>query len=180
MASKVQIVSNAFLSLGGNTISSFDEGTEGKIATALYQNTYEGLLSAYRWRFAVVKHKLTRLAETPINEYQYIYQLPTDLLVVINTADNGDYELYEDKLYSNNLDVEIEYIKRVDETNLPAYFVLTLQFLLAAQFAIPLTDNTTKGQLYEGLYERQFARAKNIDGSSRPSTPIVSSPLTQL
>lgn len=180
MATKVEIVSNAFILLGGNPISSFSEGTEGLIATALYDSTYEALLSVYRWRFASVKHKLSRLTEVPINEYQYIYQLPSDVVTVIGTFRSTDYEIYGDKLYSNTLDLEFEYVQKVDETLLPVYFRKTLEFLLAAQFAVPLTDNTQRGVFYNTLYEAQFKKAKNIDSSSRPAKPIASNPFNNL
>lgn len=174
MASKVEIASNAFLLLGGNTISSFTEGTEGLIATSLYESTYRDLLSNFRWRFAVKKVQLARLVEVPLNEFDHQFQLPTDNLVVINTEDRVDYEIYGDKLYSNNIDVSIEYIFRVDETLLPAYFQKTLEFFLAAQFAIPLTDNSTRAQTYFDAYERQLRRAKTTDSQSRPGDAVQS------
>jgi hypothetical protein len=171
---KVEIASKAFLLLGGNTISSFTEGTEGRIATALYEDSYEDLLSNHRWRFASKKARLSRLAAEPLNEFQYQFQLPTDLLTVTKTLNEEDYEIYEDRLYSNHKDISIDYIYRVDETLLPSYFSKTLQFFLAAQFAIPLTDNTTRAEFYFNAYTAQERKAKNTDSKQRPSDPVKS------
>lgn len=180
MASKIEIASNACVLLGANPISAFTEGTEGKVATALYDSTYRGVLASFRWRFATKKAQLGRLVDSPLNTYNYQYQLPTDLVNLIKAEDGDDYEIYGDKLYSNLPSVSIDYIYTVPETLLPDYFVLTLQFLLAASFAIPITDNATKAQTYADLYNKQYLIAKNIDSTQRPSVAIQDSPLTSL
>ena len=180
MASKIEIASNACVLIGANPISSFTEGTEGKVATALYDSTYRGVLASFRWRFATKKTLLGRLVDVPLNTYNYQYQLPTDLVNLIKAEDGDNYEIYGDKLYSNLSSVSIDYIYAVPETLLPDYFVLTLQYLLAASFAIPITDNATKAKTYADLYNEQFKIAKNIDSTQRPPTAIQDSPLTSL
>jgi hypothetical protein len=173
MAQQIEIVSNAMILIGANPISSLTEGTEGLVASALYETSYSGLIASHSWRFATKQRQLSRLTEAPLKTYQYQYQLPSDVITIVRVIDGSDYELYMDKLYTNAPEVHIEYRFRVDETLLPDYFQLTLQFLLAAQFAIPITDNTQRAQLYEGLYERQLARAKFIDSSSRPNHAVT-------
>lgn len=178
MASKVEIASNAMVLIGANPISSFTEGTEGTVADALYESTYTSVLASFRWRFASKQAVLSKLVAAPLNTWQYQYQLPTDLLVVIKTEYLGNYEIFGDKLYSDSPSLSIDYIYRVPETLLPAYFVKALEFLLAAQFAVPITDNTQRATLYETLYEKQLARAKNTDSTQRPQVAIQDSPLT--
>lgn len=178
MAQKIEIISNAMISIGAAPISSLTEGTEGLVGSALYENTYRGLLASHSWRFATKKTQLARLTETPINEYSYKYQLPSDLVTVVKVDGYTDYEIYGDTIYSNQPELYIDYRYRVDETILPDYYVLTLQFLLAAQFAIPITDNSQRAQVYQGLYEDQLRKAKAIDSMSRPQDAIVDSPLT--
>lgn len=166
--------------IGANPISSLTEGTEGRVAAALYDDIYEGVLSSFRWRFASKQALLSRLVETPLNTYEYQYQLPTDLVMVIKGESSDNYEIYGDKLYSNLPSVSIDYVYRVDETLLPPYFTLMLKYLLAASFAIPVTDNATKATTYADLYTDQFRIAKNIDSSQRPSDPIQDHPLTSI
>lgn len=178
MAQKIEIISNAMILIGANPISDLSEGTEGLVAASLYENTYRGLLASHSWRFATKKRQLSRLTETPLNEWAYQYQLPSDLITVFRVQDSTDYEIYGDKIYSDQPELYIDYRYRVDETLLPDYYTLTLQFLLAAQFAIPITDNSQRAQVYQGLYEDQLRRAKGIDSSARPQDAIVDSPLT--
>ncbi len=178
MAQKIQIISNAMVLIGANPISSLSEGTEGLVGTALYEASYEDILANHSWRFATKKVQLARLTESPLNEFSYQYQLPTDNITVEKEQNLTDYEIYGDKLYSNSPEVFIDYRYRVDETLLPSYFVKTLEFFLAAQFAIPITDNSQRAQTMEGLYERSLRRAKFTDSSSRPQNAIQDSPLT--
>lgn len=178
MAQKIEIISNAMILIGANAISDLSEGTEGLVASSLYENTYKGLLASHSWRFATKKAQLARLTTPPLNEFSYQYQLPSDTITVLKVQDSTDYEIYGDKLYSDQAEIYIDYRYRVDETLLPAHYLLTLQFLLAAQFAIPITDNSQRAQVYQGLYEDQLKRAKYIDSSARPNDAIVDSPLT--
>ena len=177
MAQKIEIISNAMVLIGANPISNLDEGTEGRVAEALYENTYRGLIANHSWRFATKKARLARISEPPLNEFRYQYQLPSDLVTVFKVQDQTIYEIYGDKIYSDQEEVYIDYRYRVPETLLPDYYVLTLQFLLAAQFAIPITDNSQRAQVYNQMYEDQLKRAKGVDSSARPQTPIQDDPL---
>lgn len=178
MAQKIEMISNAMILIGAAPISSLDEGTEGLVGASLYENVYRGLLASHTWRFATKKARLARLTDAPLNEYSYQYQLPSDIITIVKVDGYTEYEVYGDKIYSNYPELSIDYRYRVDETLLPDYFVLTLQFLLAAQFAIPITDNSQRAQVYQGMYEDQLRRSKGIDSMARPSDAIVDSPLT--
>lgn len=178
MAQKIEIISNAMVLIGANPISDLSEGTEGRVAAALYENTYRGLLASHSWRFATKKARLARLANPPLNEYKYQFQLPSDCVTVFKVQDGSGYEIYGDTIYSDQEEVYIDYRYRVPETLLPDYYVLTLQFLLAAQFAIPVTDNSQRADVYLKMYDDQLKKAKSVDSSARPQVPIQDSPLT--
>lgn len=174
--SKISIASNALILLGHKPIASLEEAGAGPQAAAnLYEDSYLNLLTANRWRFATKKVLLSRLVEGPINEWKYQHQLPHDMLYLVKTSEIMDFEVYEDKLYSNYKEVSIDYIYRVDESMLPAYFTKTLEFFLAAQFAIPVTANSTRMQEYNTMYEMQLKRAKYADASQRPSDVMARS-----
>lgn len=175
--SAVNIASNALVLIGDSPISAL---TDNRVANALYEQSYLSLLSIHRWRFATKKVQLARLAAAPENEFTYQFQLPADLVYLIRTSRDTDYdyEIYEDKLYSNSAIVSIDYIFRVDESALPAYFVKAAEFFMATQFAIPVTGNSRRFQEYMGLYEMQLKRAKYADSSQRPNDGFLDSPYT--
>ena len=181
VASAIKINSNALILLGHSPISSFDDpGSGAQVATNLYETTLLAMLSDHLWWFAMKKEQLARLTATPDNDFAYQFQLPSDYINIFKTIETGNYEIYGDKIYSNSLTLNIDYVYRIDETFFIPSFTKTLEFFLAAQYAIPVTGNSTRMQEYTSLYERQLSRAKNTDSKSRPNIGIVDSPFTDV
>ncbi len=177
MSNDIEICSNALLLLGHDTISSFTEGTTGsKVAANLYPLTYRSLLSSHRWRFAVGKMTLSRLVDVPLNEWTYAYQLPADYINAIKVYPASDYEIYEDKLYSNMNTVDLDYIFEPEESKLPPYFEEALELRLASKFAFPVTSNKSTGDLYNTMFEMQLRKAKFLDSQARPQVALQESP----
>lgn len=167
--SKIKIASNALVLLGHPPISAFTEPGAGVAAAAnLYDVSYETMLTLTRWRFAVKIAPLSKLVEKPQNGFMYQYQLPSDMLYLIKTDSHQDYEVYGDKLHSNQNSVTIEYTHKVDESFLPSYFTKAFEFYLAAQLAIPVTANTTRAEFYAKAHREQLSRAFYLDSSQRP------------
>jgi hypothetical protein len=174
----IQICSNALILVGHGAIASFTDGGAGaNTAAALYDTTYENLLSQYRWRFASAKKSLNRLVSAPLNEFEFAYQMPSNYIVSVGINPRVDFEIYEDKLYTNASAVDLDYIFKPDESKLPGYFQRLLELNLASIFAIPVTDNSTKAEEYRKMYSDQLRAARNIDSQSRPANAIMDSPL---
>lgn len=177
--SAISICSNALILLGDRPISSFnDPGAGAQTASNLYESSYINLLSMHRWRFATNKAQLSRLTASPLNEWQYQYQIPTDSVAIITVYPVDDYEIYEDKIYANNSSLSIDYVYRVDESKLPLWFAKTMEYYLAMQFAIPVTGNSTRLGEMQQLWTQQLRSAKNIDSTIRPNTGVFDSPFT--
>ncbi len=174
ITSDIKIASNALLLLGGETIASFTEPTAGStIADNLYQSSLDGMLSAHRWRFATKTLKLSRLVGAGNANYTAKFALPSDLLYLIKTdGNNRNYEIYGKELHTSVTAVEIDYVYKVDETELPAYFIKALEFYLAFQFAVPLTGDMEKGNYYRIAYEAELKRAKFADSTQRPGDAL--------
>jgi len=174
ITSDIKIASNALLLLGGETIASFTEPTTGStIADNLYQSSLDGMLSAHRWRFATKTLKLSQLVGKGNGNFKYKYALPSDMLYLIKTDSSNDrYELYGKELHTQHNAVTIDYIYKVDETELPSYFIKALEFYLAFQFAVPLTGDMDKGKYYRTAYEAELKRAKFADSTQRPGDAL--------
>ena len=173
MATDISLCSQALLLLGADTIASFDEGSlESTVASNLYEDTVRDILTKTRWRFASKKMELSRLTTEPLNQWKYQFQLPIDMLMLIRTYPTSNYEIYQDKLYTNNADVEIDYIYRVNEQFFPAYFVDALIYRLASKFAIPVTDDAAKGAEMRANYEILIKQARQADSQGRPNVGI--------
>lgn len=175
--SKVQIASNALILLGDEPISSFnDPGAGAKAAGNLYESSYLSILKSHRWNFATQKAVLARLVEVPKNEYKYQFQLPTDIVLLITTYPVSTYRILGDKLYSDSLEIQIDYIFRIDESQLPAYFIKAFEYYLATQLSIPITEDLNKHDLIRKMYERESRSARYADSQSQPSVAIVDTP----
>ena len=180
MQKKIEICSNALLFLGHRPISSFEEpGSGALLAKNLWEPTYRNFLSINPWSFAKKYSGLNRLPESenyPTPNWKYQFQLPSDYIRVHTTVPVSNYELFEDKLYSNNADLGIEYFYMVREELLPPYAIRALEYNMASVLAIPLTVDAGKAELYAQLYDKQLQIAMSTDAQSQPAKSFVDLP----
>lgn len=180
MSSSIDICSNALQLIGDEPINSFDEpGAGPQVAKAIYQTTKETLLSSHPWSFALKQQRLNRLSQVPDKKtgFLYAFQLPTDLIRIWNIQDHSDYILINGLLYSNHKQLLCTYIYDVEETALPPQVVKALEYSLAADFAIAITENQSMNALYEQKAQMALGQARSIDSQGRPQQSIVDSPL---
>lgn len=181
MATDISMSSNALLLIGHGTISSLTEpGAGARAAANLYPTVYEDALTGHPWRFAMGKVALSKLLDTPLNEWKNAFQLPGNLLLMYRTYPRSTYEIYEDKLYTDEESVEIDYWFEPAETTLPPYFVKYMQYLLAAEFAISVTDNRTLAETFSAMAEKQKLVAINRDSQGRTNNAIESAPFLEV
>lgn len=181
MATDISMSSNALLLIGHSTINSFsDAGAGARAASNLYTTVYEDAITSYPWRFSMGKVSLSRLVDTPLNEWTYAFQLPGDLLLTYRTYPNSVFEIYEDKLYSNQETIEIDYWFKPSETSLPPYFVKYMQYLLAAEFSISVTDNRSLAEAFTTKAGSQMLVAQNRDAQGRTNNAIESAPFLEV
>ena len=82
-----------------------------------------------------------------------------------------------DLLYSNSTQLLCTYIYNVAEVNLPPHFVKALEYSLASDFAISVTEDNTMAGLYEQKSINAVNKAMAIDSQGRPQVGIIDSPL---
>jgi hypothetical protein len=178
MISEITLVGNALNLIGADRISSFeDDSTEAEVTKNIFETTYIAMLTETRWRFATKDMQLARLLEEPdpVYGYDYAFALPSDYLQ-LNEATTKDYQIVGQNVLTNSKELTITYTFRPPVHNLPGYFIKALEYNLAANFAIPITDDRTKLNDFMSLYTVQLKRAKFSDASSNPPRIITSSP----
>ena len=181
MATDISMSSNALLLIGHSTINSFsDAGAGARAASNLYPTVYEDAITSHPWRFAMGKVTLSKLSASPLNEWKNAFQLPGDLLLVYRTYPRSTFEIYEDKLYTDEESVEIDHWFKPAETSLPPYFVKYMQYLLAAEFAISVTDNRSLAEAMLTQSDRQKLIACNRDSQGRTNNAIESAPFLEV
>ena len=187
----VSICSDALILLGAKPISSFNDGTdEANTADRLYPNLRDSALMMQPWSFAYKKVQLSRLLTTPINEWQYKYQMPGDSLgnprAMFNTSAAyarpvKEWEIQGTELMTNELEVYIDYPYRTPEYAMPSYFVQFLKYMMAWHLAYPISEQQDKASYWQavaigGPSENNrggyFRTAANIDSQGQPSQVI--------
>jgi hypothetical protein len=177
---KISLISDALVLLGEKPASSLTENRYGvTVGANLFEAIYENELCSNRWRFAMTKDALSQLVDAPLNEWQFAYQLPPDMLIPIGVYPAAQYEIYADHLYTNRSTVELDYLFKPEVSEIPAYFAQLMRYALARDMIKPLTESDTGVQLMEGKYNRQRDRALFADAQGRPNRSIADSPFTR-
>ena len=182
MSSSIDIASNALLLIGDSPISSFTEAGAGAQAAAnLYPATKEMVLSYHPWTFAMKEQELSRLSQAPDTRtnYKFAYQMPTDLIRLWSLIPYADYAIIGDKIYTNQNSLLARYVYDVPEENIPAHCVKAMEYQMAAEFSIAVTEDENKAAMYQRKADLQMAKASNIDSQGQPQQPIRSSPFVE-
>lgn len=195
MVSKFDICSRSLVELGEDVISSFDANTApSKICGLIYPQYIKYLLSIHPWKFTTTKVQLARLVTAPLNKWKYAYQLPSDIIILRAFYSSSDtsviaeqnYEIFENKVYTNEITVYIDYQRQVDESIFPPYFIEFVVKALASKICLAITDDKTMlemkkveafGNPSDNLNGGEFGVAKKLDGLQNPSQPIIADDL---
>ena len=182
----ITLCSRALVRIGAVPITSFSDGTaESEIAATLYESVKDALLSAYGWSFATTQVQLTQLSSEPVADYAYAFGLPNDFLRALSAGSNAksrgaNFRIVNGALHTNLSAVTLNYIATVDESSFPPYFAQALVARLAAEFCIPVTENTSRAEALYGLAEREYEQARQIDAQQDSPSRIESFPLTDI
>ncbi len=167
--SDIALCARALVKIGAAPITSFSDGSaEAEIANALFGPVRDSMLSSYPWGFASGQVALNLLEESPLADYAYAFQLPADFLRGLSAGVGGrgrglSYRIMRGQLHANSNAVVLTYIFRPEEEEFPPYFDQALIARLAAEFTIPVTENTSRAEAYYRLAEEEFRRARLID-----------------
>jgi len=181
--SALVLCSRALLKIGAQTVASLDEGTaEAEVAANLYPSVRDALLSSHPWSFATGQSNLPRLVASPQADYAYAFQLPAGFLRILsagggNRGEGVAYRIHEDKLQCDEMQVNLTYIFRPNESEFPPFFAAALITRLAAEFCIPLTESTSRTQLLYEMAEKELKQAKLIDSQQDTPRAISDFPL---
>jgi len=106
------------------------------------------------------KAQLSQLANVPVGEWRFAYQLPSDRIgepfALFNSPRTGvrpkkNFAIYSDKVFCNYLAVYIDYPFKPVESAFPAYFTEFLVLALASQLAKVVTDQASIADEYRAL-----------------------------
>jgi hypothetical protein len=191
----INLASQALRLLGEFSISALDEGTDlAETVQRIYGDTVRALLVQHPWRFTMRKARLARAAEDPINEWSYAHTLPPARLAVraMFPSDSAsaqpvlDWEIFDNRVYSHQLDLWCDYQTDVDPGAWPPWFYNLARFALAADFAMAVGAGASAADI---MHRRAFGNpgenlngglmgvARRTDSQQQPGQRIQSNPL---
>lgn len=199
MASEVDICNLALTRLGDDRITTLDEGTKAaELCSLHYPMARDAVLRAHPWNFAIRRATLALSATTPNHEFQYQFALPTDpyCLKVLRTdwEANGisataiygfpgiygtsgalvTYRIEGRFLLCNETSVMIEYIARItDPEQFDQLFTDVVAQRLAAELAIPVTDNQAAAKTMWDIYSTKLVEARMTDAQEGTPREVV-------
>ena len=150
MASKLGICNGALIRLGAPIIADFTSSDIAVSCDTIYSGIRDMLIAMHPWRFATAKRQLAQLVDTPLNEWTYAYQLPSDAILaphavfrdaVVGAQPFQDFEIFENKLYTDATTIIIDYRYAPSEGNWPPWFVELVTLAMTGAMAMPVTQN---------------------------------------
>ncbi len=196
MASSPVAICNIALGwLGGDLIISLDDETvEAKLCKANYEPLRDAVLEEREWTFAVKRLEPVELTESPLYGYDKAFQIPTEVIRVLQVSRAGEVEsgiLVEgsflsatrggtgtgretriewaregDAIYaSNSARIFIRALVSItDTTKFSPAFDQALAARLAMDLAIPLTSSEKKQTAFAKMYGEKIVLAAASDG----------------
>jgi hypothetical protein len=178
ISSKVDIVNMALTLIGGKPILSFDDiSKEGALARTTYDGIRDVVLESHPWKCAIKRAAFGLSATEPGFGYSTGWDVPQDCLRVIEVeGTNPDLPwVREGNLLLCDIDApcNVRYIFRNETvgTYSPS-FIKALAQRLQAEWAEPITRNSTVQKSQFDLADRQSLTAKANSGQEQ-SAPIL-------
>lgn len=183
-ASPIAICNRSLTLVGGNTITSFLDGTrEAKLCSLHYASVRDAVTEAYNWSHARARAgPLVPDATPPAFGYSFRYLLDVGMLTLqwAGTDPEGVHQLprYEVEggylLCNEGAGVRIRYLQRVeDTTRFTHLFTESLVARLAAELAIPLAESKALAAQQFKLYQGKVDEAAAVDGQQGRNTPTT-------
>jgi hypothetical protein len=168
---KLDIINLAFNVLNKSSVNSLSEAGEfADSAARAYDLLLPAELSAQSWRFATRTQQLSVMVSPPtLVLWKYQLQLPSDYLSAVRIYPRVNFQIFEDKLFSNSKTIRLEYRFIPDATRLPSYFVHFFTLKLAAWFADAVAQDDGLSNKLEQKANMELQKALFTDSQSHPT-----------
>lgn len=181
-ASTVSICNQAIGWVGGELITSLDDGTvEANLCKANFDNLRNAVLEAADWTFAMKRFRITPLTDVPIYGYSKTFLMDPSILRVISVG-TGDEENNIDWVREENhilCDEEVIYLRGIIEITDPvrfsANFTQSLAARIASDLAIPIASSRKLQSDMWALYLKKSGLAMSLDGKQGRTQRVRSS-----
>ena len=166
--SKVEIANLALMHVGDSTITSFSDGTTAaNTINTVYETVRDAVLRDHVWNFAIKQATPSLDAVTPIYGFNHRFDMPTDLLRLVEIEDNPEYRLEGRFILTDSNPINIRYVyKNETVTEYDSMFVQALAARLAATIAERLTQSSSLAEELLSVYRLHLKDAKSVDAQA--------------
>lgn len=187
MASQVDICNLALTRVGAATITSLTDGTrEANLCNILYDEVAEEVMAEGAWSTCTFRATLNQTTNTPVYEYTYEYQLPTNprILKFLEVQDDRSlditYDIEEDKLLTDEGSVKVKYIGFLEDPgSYGAYLKAAIVSRLSHELAYTITGSASVAEKMWQRYQVDLRKGLAQDGGNGSSVTIFSDDLTR-
>ena len=193
MLSQVAIGNAALSKLGEPPIIDFADGSKAaRSVNEAFPRVRDALLRSHLWSFAMTRAQLAKLKTKPLFEFQSQYEIPTDLLRLVQigeifvgynpsnyiNSDSVDYRV-EGKLLltdfgSSSAPLAIKYVRRVtDTTTWDPLFDEAIACKLAVELANTITQSDQLKQIAQQEFKATLITAVRTNAIERASEMIA-------
>lgn len=161
-----EIANSALMKIGAASILSMDDDTkEARLCKLRYNPVRRIVLRMHPWNCAIDRVLLAPLVETPAFDFTKVFQMPSDLLRLINiTPLDIFYRIEGRKILCDETSLELRYLKDVtDVTQLDELLSEAIACYLAWDMAFALTQSNTAREFAWKQFETIKRQAKSID-----------------
>lgn len=156
-----QVCNMALALLGEQRIKELSEDTkEGRLCSVHFEQTRREVIQRHQWRDARKRASLARLLDGPAFGWLYQFQLPGDLIKIIEVrlgtemdtaAPQRSWLIEGTKLLTNCQSTAILYVRDAPTVELRPLLINAIATLLAAKMALSLTGDS---RLQRALFQK--------------------------
>ena len=182
MSSAVEIANQALTKIGADRITSFsDETTPARVMSTIYEPTKTSLLRSYPWNCAIKREKLAQLADEPLNEFPFQYQLPEGFIKLLDVwageqkmdrpgAAMRAWAVEGDKLLTHDQNLNIKYVANIESQDMDAHVEEAFVAKLASEASYAIQASNTNQDALLGIYQMKLDEARTTDNLEQPHT----------
>ena len=170
---KVDICNLALTKTGGMPIQDINDAYDenARLCKLVFDPVLEEALREYPWNFSLSMTELTLMADEPLFDWTYKYQLPNDYLRIIRIEGFDRYKMIDGYLYTDITPCKVLYQKKIsDLSKLDSSFVNALSLELAVRLSYTLTQSRTQTDALIQEAKYAWTKARNIDSGESPLT----------
>lgn len=193
MSNKLDLVNQALVKLGQKKLTSLLDTTPPVAVSAatIVDDVVRYVITDGAFTSCIRRQSLNVTTETPVYDYSYEYQLPTNpkclRVLSINESECSpktgyiDYVVEGDKLYTNESSVKIKYLADITDTgSFDPALNRAIVARLMADLSLSIGISATMCEALEKKANAELANAKSIDGQQGSNRDLYSDDLIDI